>query len=81
MQTDIERERETDLTAQGEHQHRRGVFPQQVTTVGNLPAVEQAQQQRRQRPPRFGHQDRIHALNQHVTDNVIPPPEQGGQRQ
>ena len=28
-----------------------------------------------------GHQDRIHALNQHVTDHVISPPEQGGQRQ
>jgi len=52
-----------------------------VAAGGDLPAVEQAQQQRRQRPSRFGHQDRIHALNQHVTDHVISPPEQGGQRQ
>jgi hypothetical protein len=54
---------------------------QQVATAGDLPSVEQAQQQRRQRPARFGHQDRIHALHQHVPDNIIPAPEQSRQRQ
>ncbi len=81
MQANIEREREADLATEGEHHHRWRVCPQQVATAGDLPSVEQAQQQRRQRPARFGHQDRIHALHQHVPDNIIPAPEQSRQRQ